>query len=186
MSKKQEKIMQNANTGNLNNSSELLLKALTKEQTMQLLFSLVKNMKDEFAITNDEIMSQLQYGGSKYKIPIDIFANDLSPAESLVKYMKENLTMKYSEIARELNRDDRGIWSTYNIGSKKHPLLFESKSDIFVPCDIFKDRRFSVLENLIIYLKEEKNIEIKDIATKLVKTQSTIYTVYRRARIKIK
>jgi hypothetical protein len=39
--------------------------------------------------------------------------------ESVVFYMKNTLDMKYSEIAIELNRDQRTIWTVYNRAVKK-------------------------------------------------------------------
>ncbi len=39
--------------------------------------------------------------------------------ESVVFYMKEELSMTYHEIAQALNRDDRTIWTVYNRAVKK-------------------------------------------------------------------
>jgi DNA-directed RNA polymerase specialized sigma24 family protein len=39
--------------------------------------------------------------------------------ESVVDYMKDSLGLSYHEIAKELNRDDRTIWTVYHRASKK-------------------------------------------------------------------
>ena len=39
--------------------------------------------------------------------------------ESVVFYLKEKMGMTYHEIAVELNRDDRTIWTVYNRALKK-------------------------------------------------------------------
>jgi DNA-directed RNA polymerase specialized sigma24 family protein len=39
--------------------------------------------------------------------------------ESVVFYMKDTLGLTYHEIAVELNRDDRTIWTVYNRAKSK-------------------------------------------------------------------
>ena len=52
-------------------------------------------------------------------LPISAFSNDkLTVMESLVAYLKEK-GIKYSEIGRMLNRDQRNIWTIYSHGMKK-------------------------------------------------------------------
>ena len=49
------------------------------------------------------------------ELPISIFKDrNLSFMESAVYYMKVSLNLTYHEIAVELNRDDRTIWTVYN------------------------------------------------------------------------
>lgn len=63
------------------------------------------------------------------KIPVNIFRNrDLAVLESLVKYMKEELKMSYAEIASELNRNDRTIWTVYSRARKKIKALEEEEN----------------------------------------------------------
>ena len=53
-------------------------------------------------------------------IPVSIFDDRrLGVLESLVFYLRENLSLKNSEIAKLLNRDDRTIWTVYNRVKKK-------------------------------------------------------------------
>ncbi len=46
-------------------------------------------------------------------LPISIFNNKLSILESVVKYLKEVLNLRYYEIANLLGRDNRTIWTIY-------------------------------------------------------------------------
>jgi len=53
-------------------------------------------------------------------IPSSIFRDrSLSVLEAMVEYFKEKKQMKYSEIARLLNRDDRTIWTAYKRAKEK-------------------------------------------------------------------
>src|SRR3989338_4390489 len=75
----------------------------------------------------------------KLAIPIIIFQNsDLSVLENIVAYLKDELSLKYSQIARILHRDDRTVWSVYRKASKKKIKLsveirkHKEISDLFV------------------------------------------------------
>ena len=53
-------------------------------------------------------------------IPSSVFQDrELSVLEAMVEYFKEKKQMKYSEIARLLNRDDRTIWTAYKRAKEK-------------------------------------------------------------------
>jgi len=54
-------------------------------------------------------------------LPISIFSkNENGPLETIATYLKDNLNMRFSEIARILNRDNRSVWASYNKVKKKY------------------------------------------------------------------
>ena len=122
---------------------------------------------------------------SSVQIPVEIFSIELSPAEAIVKYLKDYKKLKYSEIGKLLNRDQRGIWGAYDRATKKQTSSFQvHPSELLIPIEIFQDRDYPILEKLVVYLKDEQNIPVKQIAEMLDKSKSTIWTVYNRARRK--
>ena len=53
-------------------------------------------------------------------IPTSIFQDrELSVLEAIAEYLKEKKGMRYSEIAKLLNRDDRTIWTAYQRAKAK-------------------------------------------------------------------
>ncbi len=53
-------------------------------------------------------------------IPISIFRDrEISVLEAMVEYLKDKKNMRYSEIARLLNRDARTIWTSYQRAKEK-------------------------------------------------------------------
>ena len=69
----------------------------------------IKKFSERFSIKESSIL-----------IPYSIFRDrKFGVLESLSLYMKDKLGMKYSEIARALNRNDRTIWTVYNRAKKK-------------------------------------------------------------------
>ncbi len=119
------------------------------------------------------------------KVTVSIFATKLSPAEALVKWLKENNNLRYTEIARMLNRDVRGIWVTYQNTKKKHSATFKP-SQIYIPLSTFNDRSRSILEHLVLYLKDQQGLDLTTISTLLNKHRNTIATTYKRGRRKQK
>ena len=67
-----------------------------------------------------EILRQKRGEKTTVKVPCCIFKErSLGILEALTKYMKEDLDLKYKEIASLLNRDNRVIWMTYSNARKK-------------------------------------------------------------------
>ena len=60
---------------------------------------------------------------SEYKIPVSIFKDaKLSPFETIVKYLKEEMKLTYRQIGKLLNRDERNIWTVYSRATRKQKL----------------------------------------------------------------
>ena len=56
----------------------------------------------------------------EYKIPVSIFKESkLSPFETIVKYLREEMKLTYHQIGILLNRDERNIWTVYSRAKKK-------------------------------------------------------------------
>jgi len=120
------------------------------------------------------------------KVPCCIFTErSLGILEALTKYLKEDLDLKYKEIASLLNRDNRVIWMTYNNARKKlKKRLAADKETIWIPVFIFTDKKFGLLESLTKYLKEDIEMTNHQIARALNRDNRTIWTSYSRAKKK--
>ena len=60
------------------------------------------------------------YEKTSLAIPSSIFKNrGLSVLEAITVYLKDKKGMKYAQIARLLNRNDRTIWTSYQRAKKK-------------------------------------------------------------------
>lgn len=75
---------------------------------------------DQLARGSDEIAKQKTPAVFGTSIPIDILRDrDVSALEAIVRYLKEEQKLTYSQIAQLLNRDDRTVWTTYKRAAKK-------------------------------------------------------------------
>jgi hypothetical protein len=120
--------------------------------------------------------------GKELLISTSIFSAKLGILEALVKYLKENLALKYHEIADLLNRDDRTIWATYQKAIRKQEKRFLLNEESYdVPISLFSDRIFGPLEALVIYLKEEHNLSFNEISQLLKRSYRTIWLSYNNA-----
>ncbi|MCM2325478.1 MAG: sigma-70 region 4 domain-containing protein [Candidatus Woesearchaeota archaeon] len=124
----------------------------------------------------------LQKNDDNLIIPSEIFSNDISPFESIVKYLHENCDIGYSDIAKTLNRDRQVIWKTYERAAKKKNTKFKiGKKSARIDIRSFDLENLSFLENIILYLKEAQGLKNSEIAKMLKKDPRTIWTSYSRA-----
>ena len=132
-----------------------------------------------------ELLSKNEHSVQNIFVPVTLFSSNLSPAEALVIYLKDNLGFKFSEIAKLVNRDERSLWGNYNRAKSKGELHIE-KTPYLVPLDIFNDRSLSILEHVVLYLKENYNLNLQTISKLLNKKSTTIWSVFSRVKEKSK
>ena len=158
-----------------------------KDDTFGLLERTFATLQNKYNLSSEEIIQLLAKRKKEtILLPISIFQNDkLSALETITKYLKEELKLRFCEIAFLLNRDDRTIWDAY--ASAQHKMkekLPVEPSRYSIPLDIFHDRTFAVLEVLTSYLKDICGLRYCQIATLLNRDDRTIWTVYQRAKRK--
>jgi hypothetical protein len=93
-----------------------------REDSLYKAFQLVlSSLKEKHDLNTREVMELIApQDKENASIPVHILQNrKLGVLESVVVYLKEEIGLKYSEIARMLNRDDRTIWNVYNYAKKK-------------------------------------------------------------------
>jgi len=172
---KRDKSKTSANSKNLAEKrkliEKLILLSLDKKEVVEVAQNLQKKLEKE----------------EQEFVPMEIFAGKLSPAEAVVKYLKENQQISFHEIALKINRDERGVWSSYARARKKQPSSFRIvKSVQTIPISILRNRKLAMLEAVVFYLKEKQDFSVEKIARLLNKSKSTIYTAYSRAKEKIR
>jgi hypothetical protein len=155
--------------------------------TEEDILGLNKVLKDKYNIGLEELLessNQEEVEETEIVIPIMIFNRGLSPAEALAKYLKENMNMRFSEIARLINRDERTIWINYRDANRKKKEKIKIEKEILVSIEIFADRRLSILESVVYHFKENgyRNVEIAEM---LGKDQRNISTLYSRIKKKM-
>ena len=155
----------------------------SRSEAREALHSLLQLLKNQYNITLQEVVEEF-HGGSD-DVPLSIFSTSLSPAEALVKYLKEERSMGFHQIGLLLHRDERGLWSSYARSKLKHPSLFSMQSTGFqVPLYLFANRSLSILENVLFYLHTTLNLPEKELSKLLNKRQAVIHTTLQRARKK--
>ena len=141
---------------------------------MQFVASLVS------ALSTEEKNELLQTIEKPRGIPISAFRAELSSLEIIVRFLKDVEKKSFKEIALTLDRKLSTIYTTYKKSVVKNPRALDiSDSSFVIPVELFKDRKYSVLELVIAHLKSEK-LSFKEIAGLLHKHYNTITTTYRR------
>jgi|SRR3989338_1836780 len=134
----------------------------------------------QFNITSKDILSYLQK--PRNEIPLAIFTKKLSSLETITKYLRENQSLNFVKIAELTNRNQKALCRTYHNSKAKLKESFkETGSEFYFPVYILKNRELSVLETIVLYLKEKLNLSLVKISSLLKRDPSTIWTVYNRA-----
>ncbi len=153
-----------------------------EEFLISMLKQLSERLQTEYEYTNEELLELLS---SEIKIPLEIFSLELAPSESLVKYLKENLEKTFHEIAELTSGNERAIWASYQRANKKMSSSILIENPTLIPLSIFSNKKLSVLETVVVYLKEKKKMKGVKIAQILKKHPANIWTIYNRANEKI-
>jgi len=164
---------------------------ITQDTTRHISSEIIKKAVEELCarlgITEREVLQLLKEKKESVHVPVSVFCNNsLSGLELVCKYLKEDLGIRIADIAKLLDRDYRTVWTTCSIANKKHSgRLSVPKSDYFFPTLILANRKLSVLEAIVSYLKDGLGLRFSEIATVLHRDQRNIWTVYSRAAKKL-
>ena len=118
------------------------------------------------------------------KIPISVFNSASSTLEIVVKYLHEILGQNFADIAILLQRDQRTIWHAYRRSLRRGISLVVKKTEFSISSSLFAQRKYSPLEVLVSYLRDAHQLSFVEIARLLALSSKTIWTVYRRKKIK--
>lgn len=164
-------------------SVDQIIKILKKEKASDLKLS-IKILKEASNLSAEEILNFVLDEQKEIQIPISIFQNrELGSLQILVKYLKENLNLNYSSIAKIINRDQRTIWTTYNVAVKKFKDKIEvSNLEFKIPITEFSNRNFSTLEVLVNFLNSNFDLKNSEISKLLNRDQRTIWTILKRIK----
>lgn len=161
---------------------------VTRHISSEVIKKAVEELCSKLGLTGREGVQLLKERKESVHIPVSIFSNkELSGLELVCKYLKDELGISFSDIAKLLNRDYRTVWTTYTVANRKQRgRLSVPRSDYFFPTLILTNRRLSVLEAIVAYLKDELGLRFSEIAAELHRDQRNVWTVYSRAGKKLK
>ena len=152
-----------------------------KSNLVSITSNLISGQDKDLLMALEGFITQYKHSKQIENIPLKLFSNEkLGVLEVIVKYLKENTSLSYSDIAKLLNRDQRTIWTTYSKAIKKHKEPFRIDSnDEFIAISPFSNTRYSPLQVLIKEL-EEKGNSLKQIARLTNRSYKNIWMTKKR------
>jgi len=155
----------------------------------------IQHISKEYDITVEELIPILSE--KKLMIPVSAFLAASCPLESAVRYLREIENLSFNQIADLLKRDYTTVWRTYQNSKGKspnethspdeHKICREhsiSKHQLQIPVDILTNQRLSILESIVLFLKNHFGLRLHEIAVLLNRNDRTIWTVLHRAEVK--
>jgi len=122
---------------------------------------------------------------SKIYVPSCVFSQELSSFETIVKFLKENYDFGFEKIAQLLGKKKQSVWRAYkNAVSKLKQSFVVTNLYYPIPVDVIKDSKCSLLETLVVFLKEEYELSYSEVSALLMRDDRTVWTVYQRAKEK--
>jgi len=144
---------------------------------------LLRELAREYKVSPKDILEEIKK--RERSIPTSVFNRKLSPLETVSKFLRENRRLTIKSIAELTQRSEKTIWQAYNAAKHKMPeLLVVDFTKPCFPIPKLQDRSLSVLENIVLYLKEELKLTYSQMAKLLSRDARTIWTVYSRAKKK--
>ncbi|MCK5713212.1 MAG: hypothetical protein KAI25_10880, partial [Hyphomicrobiaceae bacterium] len=152
---------------------------LELESQHKILFDSLREIQRSEKLSSEKIVRLINL--PQESIPVSVFNTDLPPLEAVVFYLNKFTHIR--KIAELLGRSEKTIWTTHKNSSGKEVVIDES-GRLRVPVKILADRRFSILENVVRYLRDGIGLRQVEIANMLGKDRRAVWTVYNRAKKK--
>jgi DNA-directed RNA polymerase specialized sigma24 family protein len=145
---------------------------------------LLRELAQEYEVSPGAILEEIEK--RERSIPTSVFNQKLSPLETISKFLRENRRLTIKSIAKLTQRSEKTVWQALDAAKQKmpEPLVVDFTKPCF-PIPKLKDRSLSILENVVLYLKDELNLKYSEIAELLSRDDRTIWTVYSRAKEKM-
>ncbi|MEM3450481.1 MAG: hypothetical protein QW439_02885 [Candidatus Woesearchaeota archaeon] len=141
--------------------------------------SLLISYAEQNGISTQEILNSNKK--SEMLIPASIFSK-LPALEAISKFLIEEKNMSLKECAEKLGRSQKTIWGAYR-RAKKVKGDIDLSSKVLIPLSVFSQRKRSLMENAVSYLKKE-GMSIIEIAKEMRKSYQNIWTIAKRAEKK--
>lgn len=160
-------------------------KNLQKQLDEVLLF-----LENNYAVSQTDVLQLIKNKQKEVKeeeatyIPVSLFAaTNLSSLEAISVYLRDNKSFSFAQMGKLLGRNPIALSASYRAAKKKHEKqIHVSDSAYFIPATILRNKKLSVLENIVFYLKQEYRLTNVQISQLMKKDQRTIWTVLSRIK----
>ncbi|SRR3989338_7215226 len=155
-----------------------------EQEDIELVKFALDRFTKKYSLSVKDVLSLFS---SDDKIPVSIFCEKLSPLETVVKYLRDDKSKTFPEIAKILGKGIPACWTAYKNASKKHKEKFSIlPSEYDIPYANIFSKKLSLLELISQYLHTSHKLRFSKIGEILHRDQRTIWTSYSRAVSKIK
>jgi len=153
--------------------------------TLHILKLLLEDLQRNHNLPPERAL-KLAFSDDRLTVPASIFVQELTILEAVTKHLKENNSLKLSEIARLLKRTPRSIWGSFKLAEKKHPAsLPKDPASVRIPIELFSHEILSPSQILVMCLFDEHKMRFAEIAKLLHRDARTIWAMYNTGKNKM-
>jgi len=126
--------------------------------------------------------------GAQVTIPYAAFSLRLSQLEACAVYLRDNLCLRFKDIARLTGRAKTTVTTTYLNAKEKQPVTPKIPEEFLepaIPAAVIAYRRLSAYEAIVMYLHHERNVSFHDMGRILKRHNRILWHVHGRATKKV-
>ncbi|NOZ80536.1 MAG: hypothetical protein GXP63_02590 [DPANN group archaeon] len=135
------------------------------------------HLKQEHGFTLDEILALFK--DAELMMPASLFKEEGSPLSLVVHYLLEDCHLLLKDIPPLLHRSYHAVWGAARRIKGRRWIRLEETS-YHVPMSCFSSG-LSIMESIVVYLKERLGLTYHDIADALGRDDRTVWTYHHRA-----
>jgi DNA-directed RNA polymerase specialized sigma24 family protein len=155
---------------------------ILEKTDIETLTHIINKFQLKYNIGKEELFGILE---GKEAIPVSVFNRRLSPLETVSKYLHENRGMTITQISGALGKQPSSTWVAIRNAKKKcKSKLVAKRGCIHIPLEYLKSDKLSLLELVVVFLRDTRGLKFRGIGAMLKRNERTIWTAYHRGKNK--
>ena len=147
---------------------ELLLDEIIEKPDKDFIYNYLDLIKEKYGLREKKIKIIISDSGEEF-LPSSIFSGNLGIAETIIKYLRENLLFSNKEISALLKKSQNNIAVAYNKTKRKYPFKFSNlKFTDKIPFIILENTKLTTFEAVVLYYKDKIGLSFHKIAVILM------------------
>jgi hypothetical protein len=155
---------------------------ILEKNDIKSLIQIINKFQLKYNIGKEELFGMLE---EKETVPVSVFNRKLSPLETVSKYLYENRGMTITQISETLGKQPSSTWVAIRNAKKKGIKRLAAEIDcIHIPLKYLKSDKLSLLELVVIFLRDTRGLKYREIGAMLKRNERTVWTAYHRGKNK--
>lgn len=161
----------------LSADQERALEKLLREKGVGASELLATLLRDENKAVLGQLVAQTQI-----TVPLTLISQQqIGSLEAICRHLRNTRTFTYAQIGRLLGRDARTVWASCSKANASGAQITMEHGAVQIPLAVLADEQLSILEAVVVHLREDLGYKPFQIAELLDRDQRVVATIWQRA-----